>query len=172
MTTSRKEKVKITPELIREYFKYEDGHLIRIKPTAYCTKVGNIAGNIGGHGRLQVQFFNSSHLVHRLIWIMHNGHIPVGMEIDHIDQNPLNNKIQNLRLASKRENLMNNRRTKSGFPGVYYVGGKNGWAAKIYYNKKLRNIGQYHTLEEAVAARRKAEEELGIEVREEFHQAS
>ena len=42
--------------------------------------------------------------VHRLVWSAFNGPIPEGMQINHIDENPLNNKLDNLNLMAPKEN--------------------------------------------------------------------
>ena len=47
------------------------------------------------------------HSLHRQVWIFHNGAIPDGMTIDHIDRNKDNNQIENLRLATYSENIRN-----------------------------------------------------------------
>ena len=43
-------------------------------------------------------------LVHRLVWVAFNGVIPQGYQIDHIDNNPQNNRLQNLQLLTRSEN--------------------------------------------------------------------
>lgn len=45
----------------------------------------------------------------KLIYIWHYGEIPAGLVIDHINQNPLDCRIENLRLVSEEENLKNKR---------------------------------------------------------------
>ena len=60
-------------------------------------------------------------LMHRFIWELKNGEIPEGYFVDHVDRNPLNNQIGNLRLATRKENARNRRKqknNKSGFAGV------------------------------------------------------
>ena len=47
------------------------------------------------------------HSLHRKVWIYHNGEIPKGLVIDHIDRNKDNNEIENLRLATYSENIRN-----------------------------------------------------------------
>lgn len=44
---------------------------------------------------------------HRVVWYYFNGEIPEGCEIDHIDTNPSNNSLQNLRLVTHKENMNN-----------------------------------------------------------------
>ncbi len=71
-------------------------------------------------------------LMNRYIWELHNGKIPEGMLIDHIDRNPLNNQLSNLRLATPRENNRNKSKHKdntSGFRGV----------TKARYRKKQKD---------------------------------
>lgn len=43
--------------------------------------------------------------LHRLMWIWHKGSIPNGYEVDHIDNNTLNNTLSNLQMLSKKDNL-------------------------------------------------------------------
>lgn len=54
---------------------------------------------------------SKNYSVHRFIWECFNGPIPDGLEVDHIDGNPMNNKLENLRLGTHKENC-NNPNTK------------------------------------------------------------
>lgn len=47
------------------------------------------------------------HSLHRQVWIYHNGEIPKGLVIDHIDRDRGNNQIENLRLVTQSENNKN-----------------------------------------------------------------
>lgn len=86
----------------------------------------------------------------RETYISFYGEIPEGMEIDHIDCNPLNNDIENLRLVTRSENLRNRRKftmnkniKESKYKGVYWCRRRNKWIAQMRYNKKTYYIGQF-----------------------------
>lgn len=82
-----------------------------------------------------------------------------GYVIDHIDQNKLNNKKNNLRFVTKAGNSANSKLSKnntSGIKGV--VKCKNKWHAQIMVGGKNIHLGNYDKKEEAAEARRKAEE--------------
>jgi hypothetical protein len=74
-------------------------------------KVGDAVGYVRvskrGVRRWQTMIDYKSYLCHRLIWELVNGEIPEGLTIDHIDQNPLNNKIENLRCVPNKVNVRN-----------------------------------------------------------------
>ncbi|HHB9522635.1 TPA: HNH endonuclease signature motif containing protein [Yersinia enterocolitica] len=79
-----------------DYFTYDpDEGLLRWKvKLSNRTKIGANAGSIGSHGYQQLMIFGKRRLAHRVIWEMLNGEISYGMQIDHIDHNRLNNKIE------------------------------------------------------------------------------
>lgn len=112
-------------ELIKEYFEYKNGGLYwKIdKPNSKCKK-GTKAGyiNISGCGYWTIKFNNKKYLEHRLIYILFNGDIENNLVIDHIDQNKLNNKIENLRAVDRGINRMNTDKSSnvSIINGKYY----------------------------------------------------
>ena len=46
-----------------------------------------------------------THYIHRIVWEAFRGKIPAGMEINHLDENPANNWIENLEVCTRKENL-------------------------------------------------------------------
>lgn len=172
----------ITQEYVNENFYYEDGKLFRKKHSKF-TLEGHwewaiTLSNFRPYRRITIYKNNRQKQIniHRLIWIMFNGDIPDGLVIDHINGDSLDNRIENLRCCTQRENSMSNKRNTSGFPGVSYNSKTGKWCAQL--TKVINGVQKsllakrYDTLEEAVEARRNAERELGIEVREEFFRAS
>lgn len=85
------------------------------------------------------------------------------IEVDHIDGNPLNNRLDNLRVCSRSQNAMNTRtRTDntSGCRGVTLDKRANKWVAYITVDGKTTYLGNYTDKDEAIRVRLKAEQEL------------
>lgn len=109
-------------------------------------------------GYIKVCIDYKSYLVHRLIWILETGSWPE-KEIDHINRNPSDNRFENLREATKSENMMNRpaqRNNTSGHKGVIYDINRGLWRAE----KQGRFLGRFSTVLEARAAYNNAPEEL------------
>lgn len=86
-------------------------------------RAGAVAGTRNNRGYWVVQVSGRKIQAHRLIWEMHNGLIPDGYVVDHVNQDPSDNRLENLRLATVSENNCNARRYKREHPrGVYYTG--------------------------------------------------
>jgi hypothetical protein len=132
------------------------------------TNNGAEAGAVAGHlekatGRRVVIVAKNRVREHRLAWLHYYGRLPT-KDIDHIDGNPANNRISNLREASMSENLQNQKRAqstnRSGYLGVSKNSSGGGWSAVITANGKKHRLGTYRTPEEAHAAYLKAKREL------------
>lgn len=106
-----------------------------------------------------IKAFKHREYVHRVVWQIHNGEIPEGMIVDHIDGNPWNNRIENLRLATHAENLQNSKKSSnntSGVKGVVWLKRERKWMAILHSNKKRIVVGYYDTKGLAAVARAKA----------------
>ena len=100
-------------------------------------------------------------LAHRLAWEFTYGEIPSGMQIDHINRNPSDNRIQNLRLVTPSQNSINTkRRNASGHTGVYKHKQSGGWCAELTFNRRSVLRKHFATKKEAIKARREAENSI------------
>lgn len=101
---------------------------------------------------------------HRVAWAIFYGHEPIG-QIDHINGDRADNRIENLRCVSNAENSKNTRlrsTNKSGTTGVYRHSQCDLWVAQITINGKTHGLGSYDCIEKAKQARKKAEEKYGF----------
>jgi hypothetical protein len=125
---------------------------------------GKIAGSVSKRGYEVIRVLGKIYYAHRLAWLYVYGEWPDGI-IDHIDRDPLNNRIQNLRVATAAENTMNSKlrsTNKSGVRGVYYEKQTRKWRAAIKISGQSIKLGRYEELEDAAEARRTAEKKYGI----------
>lgn len=154
--------MNVTQEDALEFFNYEDGKLSWKKRLARRTVVGKQISFVENTGYIRVRFKGKLYSVHQLIFLMHHGYIPE--YIDHIDGDKLNNRIENLRSATKSENALNKKVRVDSFSGiknVHWYAPLNKWAVKLSVNKKQKHIGYFSDLELA--------ELVAIEAREKFH---
>lgn len=120
---------------------------------------GNIIGSPHKKtGYIQISVKSKTYLAHHLAWLYSFGYLP--KEIDHINGIKTDNRIENLREASRQENARNHKRSKrntSGITGVYYHNGSKGWMAYIKVNYKQIYLGYFKNKEDAISARKEAE---------------
>ena len=138
-------------EYFKEIFDYDDGKLFWRKKIAPNTKVGAEAGYVIPNGRRYVGVNGKRWLVHRVIWIMHYGECPE--YLDHIDRDPSNNRIENLRAATKQQNSWNRSirsDNKTGIKGIWKQGDK--FRASICVDGKNKYLGIFSSKLEAKAA--------------------
>lgn len=106
------------------------------------------------------------HYAHRLAWLHYYGEFPPeGMTVDHIDCDGMNNRIDNLRLLSYKDNCRNKRENaanKSGVNGVCFNRFRGMWNAYINIDvSKQNDLGHYGNIFDAACARKSAEIEHG-----------
>jgi len=139
----------MNPNKARDLFVYDfcSGRLKWLKPKARRNKKGNFAGSKGQAARtVMVDYINYKE--HIIIWMLIYNEIPT-LEIDHKDNNPFNNKLDNLRLATRKQNAANirmHRDNSLGYKGVSKS--RNKYVARICGER----IGLFDTPEEAAEA--------------------
>lgn len=113
---------------------------------------GKPAGSPVRKGHIRIEIDGRGYYAHRLAWLFHYGEWP-SVQVDHINGDPADNRIANLRLATNAENGRNrriHRNNTSGVKGVGRSGDK--WIARIKFNYQHIHIGTFSTLEEAAQA--------------------
>lgn len=83
---------------------------------------------------------------HVIVWTLNRGRLPARW-LDHIDGNPANNALCNLREADARQNARNATRRKEGLKGAYLRGGR--WTSSVWREGKLEHLGSFASAEEA-----------------------
>lgn len=124
-----------------------------------CRKTGKRAGTQHRLGYRNVVISGRTYAEHRLAWVLATGAWPV-YDIDHINRVRNDNRLCNLREATRTENCQNQpvrKSNRSGVTGVYFhkISGK--WAASINIAKKQVHLGVFDTVDAAVDVRRAAE---------------
>lgn len=134
-----------TPDILHQWFEYcHDGHLLWKKKTRGVRSQlaqDNASRTckyrkttVPGHGRF---------LTHRVIWEMHNGPVPHGMWVDHINRDKLDNRIENLRLVTWADNQRNTHaKNKTGLP-------KHVFKSRTGRYSVIVRVGTFDTIEEA-----------------------
>ena len=88
-----------------ELFEYKDGNLYNKVHRGYQAPIGAKVGHKDSNGYLNVKAKGNRLLVHRVIWEMHNGKIPDGMQVDHINHVRDDNRIENLQILTSKQNV-------------------------------------------------------------------
>ena len=141
------ENLAISQDYVLSAFDYQDGNLIR--KTGRVNEIGQIAGCLHkGKGYIHVKIKAKCFKAHRLVFLYHYGYLPEC--VDHIDGDKANNKIENLRAATKEENCRNQKirsTNKSGCKGVRWNSLSKKWQVGICKNYKNIHLGMYEDLE-------------------------
>jgi len=141
------EKLAISHDYVRSAFDYKDGNLIR--KIGRVNEIGAVAGCIHkGTGYVHIKIKAKAFKAHRLIFLYHHGFLPD--LVDHIDGDKTNNKIENLRLATKQENCRNQKvrsTNNSGVKGVSWHKVNKKWVVAICKNYKSYYCGSFEDKE-------------------------
>lgn len=143
----------ITQDDVKNIFHYDDGYLYWKNNVSKNVKSGNIAGcknKITGYTQIIIK--KKMYYAHRLIFLYHNGYLP--KYIDHINGNRSDNRIQNLRECTLRQNQYNRKtdnRNKYKIKGVYkdqyglYI-------ARSSINGSRKYLGRFNNITDAETA--------------------
>jgi hypothetical protein len=115
------------------------------------------------HGHRYAGLNGKKVLAHRIIWKMVHGEEPP--TIDHINGDPSDNRLVNLRAATPVQNGQNSRRRKnntSGVMGVAWEPRRLKWCVRIHLKYRNKHVGYFDDFDTAVAARKAAEAKYGF----------
>lgn len=148
------EKIKDpTIEDLRAVYAYDPNTgILRLKVKRQQFAAGHICGTLV-KGSFRLKLSGKFYAVHRVIWALVYGYWPINM-IDHINGNPSDNRIENLREANCLENAWNSRKPStntSGYKGVSFCRKTNKWHSRIMANGVRYSLGLYLTPEAAYA---------------------
>jgi hypothetical protein len=154
-------KKELTKDYLHTLFEYKDGNLFwKIKRKTVNS--GEQAGRVANTGYIHIGVDRSIYAAHRLIFMMFYGYFP--KEIDHINGNKADNRIENLREVTKSQNGLNRKlpsHNTSGIKGVVWHKNNKNWMVQLAVNGKNKYFGSFKDLELA--------ELVAIEARDKYH---
>ena len=148
----------LTQERLKQLLTYdpETGLFKRFKRLGPKTE---IAGHVDTSGHRQIMLDTKLYMAHRLAWLYVYGYFPLN-QIDHINRNPDDNRLVNLREATHSQNQQNTKvksNNKSGFKGISFIAKENKWRVRITKEGKTICLGRHKNLDLAIKIRQNAE---------------
>ena len=142
----------LTQDFLNNLFEYREGNLYWKNKLSDRSRfeIGKKAGSVCKNGYSQVFVNGKIYLLHRIIFMMHYGYMP--KYIDHIDRNPSNNKIENLREATRGQNKINTalqKNNKSGYKNVCWHKKQKQWIVQVKVDGKNKYFGGYYDVKVA-----------------------
>ena len=154
--------MSVSQNLLLELFDYRDGCLYWKTRLCNSVAIGQAAGVKHERGYMITTINGKRYYNHRLVFLMHHGYLP--QEVDHIDNDQTNNRIENLRSATRGQNGSNRgvqKNNASGAKGVSKYKDTGLWRVRIKVNKKEMHLGYYQDFELA--------ELVAVEARNKYH---
>lgn len=146
----------ITQELLKSIVSYD-------KETGVFKRKDGLKFGFKDGGYLRSEINGKNYYLHRLAWLYEYGEFP-NSHLDHVNGDKTDNRIENLRKASRSENLCNVRKTKrntSGYKNVTFHKESNKWRVVVSVDGKNKSFGLYEDIELA--------DLVAIEARNKFH---
>jgi hypothetical protein len=145
----------LTAERLREVLSYSpETGLFYWREQRGSVRSGARAGHVDSDRYIRIGVDAAVYKAHRLAWLYVHGNWPADF-IDHINGDPGDNRITNLRACCHAQNLKNvrrNRKNSSGFKGVYSRTGGRTWYSQIVSDGRRRHLGSFPSKEKAAAA--------------------
>ncbi len=149
----------LTQERVRELLSYNaETGITTWKTSRGRVRAGQVAGYPDGRGYMAIRIDGSMYTMHRVVFLWVHGYLPD--EVDHINGDRADNRLDNLRPATRRQNMRNAARfshNRSGVAGVFWNADKGKWTARIKVDGRSIHLGHFDNKDEAAAARKQAE---------------
>jgi hypothetical protein len=147
---------ELTAQRLRELFSYDPntGVFHRRVTVAANARAGDVAGARHNRGYLTIRINQRPYLAHRLAWLYVHGELPVG-DIDHANCDKTDNRISNLRISTRSQNVANTARrrsNKSGYKGVFWDKASQKWRGQVRVSGRNVYLGSFDDKESAHAA--------------------
>jgi hypothetical protein len=143
------------PEVLKKIptlFTYSDGRLFW-NHSRGNVKAGSLIDYRDNRGHIRVRIFDRLFRAHHVIWFLHYGKWP--SLIDHINGDPADNRIENLRECTQQENTRNRSSQPSSrcsYKGVSYHTRGRKWVAQIKSGNVRKHLGLFAEIEDAATA--------------------
>jgi len=160
-----KKGMPLTQSRLKEVLDYnKNTGEFRWKVARGCKQKGSIAGHNEAGAYVVIRIDNIKYKGHRLAWLYMNGELP-DCDIDHVNHNRYDNRIENLRTVTRALNNKNRPKSpdnKSGTTGVCFHKTIGKWQSFIRVNGVQKYLGVYITLLAAETARHVANIKYGF----------
>lgn len=148
----------VSKAVLEEFFVFnpDDGRFRWLNSSGRVAS-GQRAGSLRKDGYRVLRFPHDGRrfylMEHRAAWIMVHGSIPPDLEIDHINRDRSDNRITNLRLATRADNARYRKPIRgANYKGVSFDKSKGAWRAYIGVNGRREWIGTFKTEDAALCA--------------------
>ena len=167
-----KKGIEITFEYVNEWLSYDpQAGVLRWKKNAGSygrIKTGTTAGTLDPSGYVKINLDHTPRYAHRLAWLLHYGEFPTH-QIDHINMDRADNRINNLRKATNAQNSRNrgaqSNNKSTGVKGVRFIEKYGLYVVSITVDGIAHNRGCFRNIKDAAAEYERAAQEL----HREFH---
>jgi hypothetical protein len=160
----------ITQKHLKSILSYNElnGNFTWVSYIGGSAKVGAVAGRLA-YGYIGIQINEKKHQAHRLAWIYVNGDDSLSSadQIDHINHDRSDNRIENLRVVNRTGNQRNrskNKNNTSGVCGVTWHKGTEKWQAQVGIKGVTKYLGSFSKKSDAILARKKANSENNFHI--------
>ena len=146
---------RLDREFLQTLFDYRDGVLYWKSDIGSNKVKGKKAGSPNSGGYAQVKINGVLYKAHALVWFLHGRSLPSGYVIDHINGDQTDNRLDNLRAASRQQNNCNASKrvdNKSGVKGVSWYKPTGKWVGQIQHGGVKTHVGLFDSIPDAARA--------------------